>query len=98
MKLRILENGVYNDRQHRARRCAKDEVFDTSAGYGQSLIDSGYACRASAVNAEPAAPDFAESTIDASAPEIPFDEGDSESEAEAPVPAIPSRRRRSASR
>lgn len=43
MRLRIVKKGVYNNRHHKAVACDKGDILHTTASYGKSLIDSGFA-------------------------------------------------------
>ena len=43
MKIKILKAGRYNDANHSAQDCEEGQVFETGVGYGESLIESGYA-------------------------------------------------------
>jgi hypothetical protein len=43
MKVIIAQPGTYNDDMGRPVRCAKGDVLITAAGYGQTLLDGGFA-------------------------------------------------------
>lgn len=45
MKIKVLQAGRYNDRQHKAQRLAAGAEFETGELYGRSLVEAGLAER-----------------------------------------------------
>jgi hypothetical protein len=53
MKVIIIAPGTYNDDHGRPVRCLKGDVLTTASGYGQTLLDEGFARPALGQPAEP---------------------------------------------